>query len=120
VFKVAADGSLTVLHSFDATGASAPSGTLTLATDGNFYGTSRGNSGEVFRMTPDGTLKKVCKSGRDFSPNGGLIQGLHRTLYGTSLFGGANFEGTVFKDSGGIGHPAAGKARGGAMVNESR
>jgi uncharacterized repeat protein (TIGR03803 family) len=40
VFKITSSGTLTVLHSFDGIHGALPFGGLTLASDGNFYGTT--------------------------------------------------------------------------------
>src|SRR3989442_10123401 len=62
IFRVTPDGALTTLVFFDGTNGSHP-GSLILARDGKFYGTTLGNPfgngdrfGTVFRMTPDGTI----------------------------------------------------------------
>jgi len=60
VFKITPTGTLSVLHSFDATQGS-PSSGLTLGTDGNFYYGTTGNGGTlglgtVFKVTPGGVV----------------------------------------------------------------
>ena len=63
VFKITATGEMVVLHSFtrspSAVNGGQPTG-LTLASDGNFYGTTqtggRNGQGTIFRMTPQGSL----------------------------------------------------------------
>jgi uncharacterized repeat protein (TIGR03803 family) len=70
-----------------------PYGTVTQATDGNFYGTATngifGGGGNIFRMTPDGEVTNfytfVCS--RTTCPNGGFpitppILGVDGNLYG--------------------------------------
>ena len=61
VFKITPTGTLTTLHSFDATDGELPEAGLVQGTDGNFYGTTYqagplGNGGTVFKITPAGTL----------------------------------------------------------------
>jgi len=59
--------------------------------------------GTVFRITPSGTFKTLysfcaqsdCTDGS--SPNAGLVQASDGDLYGTTLYGGADNDGTVFK-----------------------
>ena len=56
VFKMTPEGTVTILHSFDKTDGAYPYAGLLQATDGNFYGTTTGNSGlhlygTVFRLS---------------------------------------------------------------------
>ncbi|MGH9434305.1 MAG: choice-of-anchor tandem repeat GloVer-containing protein, partial [Terriglobia bacterium] len=96
-----------------------PSGTLTTlallpgksdaplvqATDGSFYGTTidggRGDTGTVFRMTPDGVLTVLYnfsgKSSEPRNPMAPLIQASDGSFYGTTYNGGSNQDGTVFQ-----------------------
>jgi uncharacterized repeat protein (TIGR03803 family) len=86
---------------------------LAQGSDGNFYGTTYfgganpganglGN-GTVFKITPTGTLttlysfcsQSLCTDGAN--PNAGLVLGSDGNFYGTTVFGGVNQEGTVFK-----------------------
>lgn len=113
VFEMTATGSLTTLYSFcsqpNCTDGAGPWG-LTLATDGNFYGTTLLGgangffNGTVFKITPQGKLTTLysfcaqanCADGS--GPYGGLVQGADGSLYGTTSDGGANtYGGTVFK-----------------------
>src|SRR5436309_1217458 len=56
VFRIATNGVLTALASFNGTNGSSPNDGLVIADDGNFYGTAAGgganNVGTIFRMTP--------------------------------------------------------------------
>jgi uncharacterized repeat protein (TIGR03803 family) len=77
-----------------------------LANDQNFYGTTYAggayNAGTVFRLTPSGTLttlysfcqQTACVDG--FQPYGALVQGTDGLLYGTTVYGGAHGQGSVF------------------------
>ncbi len=111
VFKITPSG-LTTLYRFCSKGAcsdgSYPDAGLVQATDGNFYGTTSGYGanglgGTVFRITPSGTLitlysfcsKMGCADGNE--PLAGLVQAKDGNLYGTTLSGGANGEGTALK-----------------------
>jgi uncharacterized repeat protein (TIGR03803 family) len=105
VFKITPSGSLTTLYSFLDGGH--PTSALVLATNGDFYGiTFNGGAkgfGGIFKITSKGTLTTVysfcsqtnCSDGN--YPNGPLIQATDGDLYGTTVYGGANGAGTVFK-----------------------
>ncbi|MGO8672106.1 MAG: choice-of-anchor tandem repeat GloVer-containing protein, partial [Capsulimonadaceae bacterium] len=116
VFQVDPSGVLTILHSFEdgsvSNDGSYPTPSLTLASDGNFYGTtSTGGStgtgtngyGTVYRMTPGGDVTilhnfgdgSVSSDGR--YPAGGLVQASDGNLYGTTETGGTKGSGTVFR-----------------------
>jgi uncharacterized repeat protein (TIGR03803 family) len=111
VYKITPGGTLTTLYNFcsqsNCADGDAPSGELVQGTDGNFYGATQGGGangdGTVFRITPGGTLTTLytfcsqsnCADGDN--PYGGLIQGTDGNFYGTTLLGGANSYGTVFK-----------------------
>ncbi len=122
IFKITTGGELTTLYDFCSQGVCGmssgeyPSAPLIQATNGDFYGTTQfgGSSascqtttngcGIVFKMTPGGALTALynfcpetpCTNGA--TPyNGGLVQAPNGDLYGTTLSGGANNNGTVFK-----------------------
>jgi uncharacterized repeat protein (TIGR03803 family) len=115
VFKITASGVLTTLYSFCfqlkcADGAN-PSAGLTLATDGNFYGTTSGGvilgdnngDGTVFKITPGGKLATLhsfhVTDGA--GPVGGLVQATNGNFYGTTPEGpGAS--GSLFRLSVGL------------------
>jgi uncharacterized repeat protein (TIGR03803 family) len=101
---------ITVLHNFDnGTDGSYPWGTLVQGVNGDFYGTASGgganSQGVVFKITPAGvfsTLYSFCSEGGTACTDGeqprmGLILDSNGYLYGTTLFGGANNRGTVYK-----------------------
>jgi uncharacterized repeat protein (TIGR03803 family) len=109
VFKLAADNTYSVLHSFtggsDGTG---PISDLIADASGNLYGTTQaggtgnctGGCGTVFKITPDGqkTLLYAFKGGTDGGVlKSGLAIDAQGNLYGTTDLGGANTRGTVFK-----------------------
>ena len=109
VFKITSSGTFTLLHTFNGSDGYDPSAGLVQASDGNFYGTTRGgganSSGTVFSITPGGSLttlysfcsKSGCADGS--SPVGGVVQASDGNFYGTTSGGGAggNNDGTVFK-----------------------
>jgi uncharacterized repeat protein (TIGR03803 family) len=86
-----------------------PTGALTQATNGDFYGTTLGGGdngfGTVFKITPSGaltTLHRFCSLGYPCvdgsGPFAGLIQATDGDFYGTTVGGGGpNLGGTVFR-----------------------
>ena len=104
VFKITTKGTLTTLHNFDLDHGSNPIGGLTLATDGNFYGTTYGGGtsggwGTVFKMTASGTVTTLHSfQGTDGAqPYGPVTQSTGGNLHGTATngTGGASL-GTIF------------------------
>jgi uncharacterized repeat protein (TIGR03803 family) len=118
VFEVSPSGQFATLYSFcsivdnqqDCLDGATPESKLFLASDGNFYGTTKGggvhNGGTVFKISPSGKLTTIyafctltkCADG-DF-PLAGVIQGTDGNFYGTTAYGGAGnggVYGTVFK-----------------------
>jgi len=105
VFKLAPDGTETVLHSF--TGGSdgtSPCAGLIMDSSGNLYSTTSDGGadgdGVVFKLAPDSTEKVLYSftGGSDGSlPGAGLIMDKKGNLYGTAEEGGAHGAGVVFK-----------------------
>ena len=91
VFKIALDGTETVLWSFSVTDGCDPNA-LVQGTDGNFYGTTHSALGTVFRLSSTGVLTTLWSFGRDgaagYYPTG-LIEGTDGNFYGTTDAGGA-------------------------------
>ncbi len=93
------------IYSFNGAGDGAfPEAPLIQASDGNLYGTTSaggiGNNGVVFRISTNGVFTTVCQlTGGDANANSysGLVQGSDGNFYGTSFFGGASTNGTVFR-----------------------
>ena len=106
VFKIAPDGTETVLYAFCRTGCSDganPEAGLIGDSAGNLYGTtydggsgcdSCGGGGTVFRLEPNGTetvlynfcSKSACSDG--YQPEAGVIRDGAGNLYGTTVSGG--------------------------------
>ncbi len=105
VFKITPTGEETVLYSF---AGGAADGlfpvVLTEGSDGNFYGTTAAGGantgGTVFRLTPEGVETILYSFGGapdDGIGAAGLIRGNDGNFYGTTVGGGTNKLGTVFK-----------------------
>lgn len=110
VFKIAPDGTETVLHTFQGTDDGCiPEAGLTADSAGNLYGTTRsgpscgGNNagaGTVFRLAPDGTetILYAFHGGQDGEyPEAKLTMDAKGNLYGTTYEGGMSNAGTVFE-----------------------
>jgi len=96
---------VTILHSFDNTDGSLPYAGLVQATNGNLYGTTVDGGadyqGTVFKITPSGTLTTLHNfagyPADGTNPYAGLVQASNGNLYGTTIEGGSEGAGTVFK-----------------------
>jgi len=105
VFKLAPDGTETVVHSFHGVDGSNPAQDLILDPAGNLYGVTNvggaGGHGTVFKLTSDGTLSVLHAfagpPGDGSEPYGGVIADAAGNLYGTTPYGGADDSGTVFR-----------------------
>ena len=111
VYELSAQGEETVLHSFcssaSCTDGENPYAGVFRDKDGNLYGTTH-NGGEnaggvVYKVTSEGeetVLYSFCSQPNCVDgeyPYGGLIMDKSGNLYGTTVSGGANNEGTVFR-----------------------
>jgi len=94
VFRIATNGSLAVVASFDGTNGSNPQAGLLKGNDGAFYGTTviggtNNNSGTVFRVTADGTLRAIFTFNpsrwQGMYPRGPLLLGPDGAFYGTVM-----------------------------------
>ncbi|WGL15552.1 hypothetical protein PVT68_12305 [Microbulbifer bruguierae] len=118
VFRLAPDGTLARLHTFnyisgDALYGTKPMGGLVLGSDCQLYGTtyqsggvSGTNGGTVFRISLEGELTYLAgfQGGNGMSPRERLTLGSDGNFYGTTLAGGAQYgilaqryQGTVYK-----------------------
>jgi len=108
IARITPAGVLTVVHSLQNSdeGYDAYAGMMQAA-DGNFYGTTfhggEKGGGVVYRLTPDGTYTVLRHLGENkldaYFPYTGLVQAGDGNLYGTSLRGGTNDKGTIFRIS---------------------
>jgi uncharacterized repeat protein (TIGR03803 family) len=92
VFKIASDGTYTVLHRFTGKDGVNPNGSLVLDPAGNLYGTTQlgggPNLGTVFELTPSGRLKTLhAFAGLEDGavPFAGVIRDAAGHLYGTAF-----------------------------------
>ena len=113
IFKLTPEGGTwveTELYSFNNVGTDAfwPNATLTVDSQGNFYGTTylggAFGTGSVFELMPkaDGswtfkTLHSFGQSGDGSFPHGGLLVGAKGELYGTAAGGGSDKDGIVYE-----------------------
>lgn len=81
-----------------------PVSKLALGPDGNFYGTTEEcglyGGGTIFKVTTNGTFTTLINCSWTNGPayfTSGLTLGPDGAFYGTSLYGGASDDGTVFK-----------------------
>jgi len=108
VFRLALDGTMTVLHTFKGgSDGEMPEANLLLDNRGNLYGTTleggAHSRGTVFRIAPNGTESVLyafcaqtnCTDGE--SPQSALIADKEGNLYGTTIMGGNSAGGTVFR-----------------------
>ena len=106
VFRLAPQGALTILHTFNAdhSEGATPYGVLVQGLDGDYYGTTftdgpKGN-GTVFRVAGLGVFSTVYAftGGADGgNPHAGLLLGSDGNFYGTTISGGSALSGTVFR-----------------------
>jgi uncharacterized repeat protein (TIGR03803 family) len=107
VFKIAPDGTETIIHAFNADGSDGvnPYGGLIFDKAGNIYGTTyQGGTkgfGTVYKITPTGAESVVYSfkgDGTDgTNPYGGVVVDPKGNIYGTTYLGGTKGFGTVFK-----------------------
>jgi uncharacterized repeat protein (TIGR03803 family) len=107
IFKISASGACVSLYSFTGgTDGGLPEAGLVEGSDGYFYGTTSeggtNDSGTVFKISPSGIFTSLYSftDGTDGSnPVAGLVEGSDGNFYGTTEYGGAYTNGTVFKIS---------------------
>lgn len=110
VFKISAAGTESIVHSFTAlvTGdGGSPLAGLIMDNAGNLYGTTyvggTNNDGTVFKIDATGTESVLFSfptgTNDNANPRASLIMDSSGNLYGTTVFGGANNGGTVFRIS---------------------
>ena len=107
VYKIDTTGKESLLHAFSGSDGQNLFAGLVSDGVGNLYGTTDGGgpngTGEIFKLDPTGKLTILynfcsqagCADG--ILPFGGVIRDSAGNLYGTTLAGGATFNGTVYK-----------------------
>lgn len=106
IFRMSASGALAVLYSFSAgTDGGEPDDGVILGRDGYLYGTANDGGedgvGTVFRMATNPpytftTMHFFAYTDGGY-PEGALVQGKDGDLYGTTMMGGADGDGVVFR-----------------------
>lgn len=97
----------TIIHTFQYSDGYGPSGNLILDSKGDIYGTNQQggtyNQGTVYELSPNGsggynvTVLHSFNGSQGEGPFGGLSVDSNGNLYGTTLFGGSNGDGTIFE-----------------------
>lgn len=106
VFKLAWNGTLTILHDFAGADGAAPHAGLIQGSDGMLYGTCSSGTGSaangtVFKISTTGILKTLHmftganNDGAD--PEGGVVEGNDGNYYGTTAGGGIEGWGMTYK-----------------------
>jgi uncharacterized repeat protein (TIGR03803 family) len=115
IFEITSANQYIVLQSFDFAHEH-PLEQLTLANDGNLYGTTQGNGegtneGSILQITPTGVVTPLYTFSNGpcdgANPSSLLLQGTDGRFYGTTVYGGAingrcGADGTVFQFSNGL------------------
>jgi len=104
IWKLAADGTYTVLHNFTADESNFARGKLIQDKKGNFYGSDlfggANGDGTVFRFNAKGKVKVLYTftglNDGEF-PEHGVVSDRAGNLYGVTAFGGADGNGTIYK-----------------------
>ena len=110
LFKITSAGVLTPLVEFNGTNGANPGAIFAIGPDGDFYGsTYRGGahgSGTLFKLAPDGTLTTLYSfsalnpagfNSDGAQPEAPLVAVGGGNFFGTTVYGGTDGEGTVFK-----------------------
>jgi uncharacterized repeat protein (TIGR03803 family) len=104
VFEYSAKGTLTVLHSFDGSDGEFPEHGVVMDKSGNLYGVTAfggtDDDGTVYEISKKGTFTSLYSfTGGDDGDflYGGLGIDTKGNLYGSTVSGGANADGTVFE-----------------------
>lgn len=106
VFHVTVDGAVTIVHAFGkGNDGAAPVGRVVIGADGSLYGSTTGGgsgqSGTVYRITPDGqeSVLYAFAGGEDGNQPGDIILDKKGNIYGVTTSGGHYSDGTLFRVS---------------------
>jgi uncharacterized repeat protein (TIGR03803 family) len=109
VFEITPSNQYIVLHSFSGNGTDGefPQSSVTLANDGNLYGTTTNgndNDGNIYQISPDGTytsFNPFCNNSTcsAYDAAYGLLQGTDGVFYGATADGGTHGDGVVYSFS---------------------
>jgi uncharacterized repeat protein (TIGR03803 family) len=111
LFKVSPDKGFTIIHTFSkgedgGFDYGIKQGELTLASDGNIYGTTpvggtnkcgQVGCGTIFRVDPEGNFKTIFQFTKTAQAFNSLVETEDGVLYGTALNGGTNDKGAIFR-----------------------
>jgi uncharacterized repeat protein (TIGR03803 family) len=95
VYKITAEGVVTILHSFNVTDGDIPTGNLIQTSNGDFYGTTPyggvNNDGTIFVISSSGAFTTLHSFDITHGsiPYGGLVQTANGDLYATTFSGGS-------------------------------
>ncbi len=91
VYRMTPLGAVTVLHSFNRTDGLEATTPLVQAADGSFWGTTQMG---IYQITASGGFRAISMSGFPTTP---LIEASDGNLYGVASYGGALFDGSVYR-----------------------
>jgi uncharacterized repeat protein (TIGR03803 family) len=103
LFRIAPDGTESVLHFFGGSDGASPNAGPTLDRNGNLFGTTAiggpNGGGTIYKFATDGSFTRLhgFGSGNDGAvPSTALTKAPHGVFYGTTAFGGVHGNGVVF------------------------
>jgi uncharacterized repeat protein (TIGR03803 family) len=108
IFKVAPDGTVSILHAFNISDGLYPMAGLTKGPDGALYGTTsnggtNGGWGTIFKITVNGEFSSIFSFAETngYQPSAELLLGSDGNFYGTTHYGWAAdfYHGTIFRVS---------------------
>jgi len=95
VFKIALDGSTTLIHSFNGGVGNGPTWPVVVGPDGSLYGSTP--TGLVYKISAGGVYQIIHDFGSTGIVSGKLVLDQHGNILGTNELGGVNGAGSIFK-----------------------